>query len=127
MRRFWAAAAIILLLGLLSLLHVDRLSRFTGELIRQVEAVELCLAREDWDDARTLARQLDSRWEESGFFLHTTLHHGDIDSVRSSLREIQAYLDCGEDRAECLAACARLINQLELLAEAEEPSLKNLL
>ena len=32
-----------------------------------------------------------------------------------------------EDAAECAAVCARLVNQLELILEAEQPTLKNIL
>ena len=55
------------------------------------------------------------------------LRHTDIDAIRTSLKEAKAYLDSQEDTAECLAVTAKLINQLELLLEAELPTIKNLL
>ena len=39
----------------------------------------------------------------------------------------QNILDSWEDAAECAAVCARLVNQLELILEAEQPTLKNIL
>ncbi len=127
MKRLTLSAALILALALLASLHVARLDHLTGRLVGGLESVEAALRREDWDSADEVAQHVTAIWEEQAFYLHTTLRHTEIDAVRSSLREIRAYLDSREDQAECLAATARLINQLELLIEAELPTLKNIL
>lgn len=127
MRRFWLTTAVILLLAALCTLHLFQLSRLTGQLIQQVEQANDCLYRDDWEGAKAAVRNTYDLWESSALYLHTTLRHDDIDSVRASLREALAYLDIGEDKGECLAVNARLINQLELLMEAEQPSIKNLM
>lgn len=127
MKRLCVALSIILLLAGLATLHVARLDRLTGELIGQLEAVDTSLDREDWSGAGETAQAIMTQWEEQAFYLHTTLRHTEIDAIRSSLREILAYLDSRDDAAECQAVTAKLINQLELLVEAELPSIKNLL
>lgn len=127
MKRLCISVGIILLLAGLATLHVSRLEQLTGDLIDQLKAVETSLSREDWPVAKKIVRAVSEQWEEQAFYLHTTLRHTEIDAIRSSLREIQAYLDSREDAAECQAVTARLINQLELLLEAEQPTLKNLL
>lgn len=127
MKRLCLSAAVILLLAALCGLHLFRLDRLTGQLIRQVEQVDDCLYRDDWEGARAAVREAYALWEAHALYLHTTLHHEDIDAVRASLRESMAYLEAREDKAECLAVNARLVNQLELLLEAELPSIKNLM
>ncbi len=127
MKRLWTAAAIILALAALCAVHVGRLSHFTGQLTAQLEQAREHLLHEDWDEAQRLVDSAYESWEKHGFYLHTTLRHADIDGIRSSFYEIKAFLDSRDDAAECAAVSARLINQLELLLEAELPSVKNLL
>lgn len=127
MKRLWIAVGLLLLLGGLGWLHVARLTALTQELTGLLEQVDQALGREEWGRAADAAAEVERRWERQAFYLHTTLHHEDIDAIRASIREMRAYLACRDDAAECLSVNARLIHQLELLVEAELPSLKNLL
>lgn len=127
MKRLWISVGLLLLLGALAWFHVARLTALTEELTGLLTQVEQALEQEDWDRAADAAADMDARWERQAFYLHTTLHHEDIDAIRASIKEMRSYLDCRDDAAECLAVNARLINQLELLVEAELPSLKNIL
>ena len=127
MRRLWLTVGIIAPLAALCglpLLHLDRL---TGELIQHIEEADECLYRDDWEGARAVLQETYDLWESHALYLHTTLHHEDIDAVRASLRESMAYTDIRQDKAECLAVNARLVNLLELLLEAELPTIKNLM
>ena len=127
MRRLCIAGLLILLLAGLATLHVSHLKAFTEDLIGRLESVETSIRRSDWSDADGTVDQIFNQWEDKAFYLHITLRHTDIDAIRESLREAKAYLDSREDQAECLAVTAKLINQLELLLEAELPTIKNLL
>lgn len=127
MKRLFAATAIILLLAGAIALHVVHLESLTGDLIGQLEEMDACLARKEWTKAGQMAQKVSEQWERQAFYLHTTLRHTDIDTIRTSLKEVSAYLEARDDAAECHAATARLINQLELLLEAELPTIKNLL
>ena len=127
MKRLWISVGLLLLLGGLAGLHVARLTALTEELTGLLNQVNQALEQEDWDRAAQTAADMDTCWERQAFYLHTTLHHEDIDAIRASIKEMRAYLASRDDAAECLAVNARLINQLELLVEAELPSLKNIL
>ena len=127
MRRLWLTVGIIALLAALCGFHLLHLERLTGELIQQIEQADEYLHQDDWSGAQAVLQETYDLWEYHALYLHTTLHHEDIDAVRASLRESMAYLDIREDKAECLAVNARLINLLELLLEAELPSIKNLM
>lgn len=127
MRRLWVSVALLALLAGLAWAHTAKLNGLTGELTELLTRTEAALRREDWDRAEAEAAQADALWASHAFYLHITLSHEDIDAIRASLKEMRAYLASRDDAAECLAVSARLRNQLELLAEAELPSLKNLL
>lgn len=127
MRRLWAAVALILVLTALSSVHVIALGRITGQITERLEQARQALIQEDWEEADSLLEGAYNDWERQGFYLHTTLRHTDVDAVRASFHEARAYLSAREDASECAAVCARLINQLELIQEAEIPNLKNLL
>ncbi len=127
MKRLLISCFIILLLVGLMGIHVSSLKKLTGDLIDQLETTKTHLANQEWSKASKIVQQVTEQWEQYGFYLHTTLRHTDIDAIRTSIKEITAYLESREDQAECMATTAKLINQLELLLEAELPTIKNLL
>lgn len=127
MKRLWVSCLLILLLIGLAILHVSRLKTLTEDLIGQLESVESSIQRSNWFDAGSTLNQAFQQWDDKAFYLHTTLRHTDIDAILASFEEAKAFLASQEDIAECLAVTARLINQLELLLEAELPTIKNLL
>ena len=127
MKRLWISCLLILLLVGLAALHVSHLKTFTEDLIDQLETVETSIKRSNWSDAGSTLDEVFQQWEDEAFYLHTMLRHTDINNIRTSLKEANAYLKSREDAAECLAVTAKLINQLELLLEAELPTVKNLL
>ena len=127
MKRLFLATLIILCIILLCAVHVFALKQFTQAQIGQLEAAGAHLNRNEWKKAQDTVAAVYDTWEQQAFYLHTTLRHTDIDAIRTSLREVNAYLISREDTAECQALIAKLINQLELLLEAELPTIKNLL
>lgn len=127
MKRLFISTAIIALFAGLCVIHVNHLSRLTEEMIAQIETASISVQKGNWGAAKKAAGSAAEKWEKHAFYLHTTLRHTDIDAILASMKELDAYLDSREDRAESLATAAKLINQLELLLEAEQPSIKNLL
>ena len=127
MKRLTFSVLIILSIVFLCCIHVASLKQFTQAQIGQLEVAVSHLERDEWRQADKIIAHVYDSWEQQAFYLHTTLRHTDIDAIRTSLKEIEAYLKDHEDRPECLAAMAKLINQLELLLEAELPTIKNLL
>ena len=127
MKRLLLSSAIIGLFVCLAALHVNHLGNLTDELIGQLETIRTDVERENWSAAAATTSEISAKWAKHAFYLHTTRRHTDIDEILSSLRELDAFLDSREDKAETLSVIARLINQLELLVEAELPSIKNLL
>ena len=127
MKRLLFSTLIILFIIFLCCIHVASLKQFTQTQIEQLEIVASYLGSNEWRQAEDVISVVYDAWEQRAFYLHTTLRHTDSDAIRTSLREIQAYRKGREDRSECLAATAKLINQLELLLEAELPTIKNLL
>lgn len=128
MRRLWISITLILLMAALSSLHIWYLSGFTAQLTDQLTQAQALAQQEDWAGAAQLTRQAKQRWMSREGYLHTTLRHADIDAILISLDETLAFLEGGEKQpAEYAAVNARLLTQLNLLVEAELPTLTNLL
>lgn len=128
MRRLYLSVGLIALLAALSGLHVWHLNGFTAQLTAQLTQAQELAEAEDWEGAARLTLQAKERWLDHQGYLHTTLRHEDIDAILISLDETLAFLEGAEKQsAEYSAANARLLTQLELLVEAELPTLTNLL
>lgn len=128
MKRIGTALGLLALLLVLATCSVLYLDRLVSGVTEQLEQAQACLDRDDWEQALSTTQSAYDRFNSSSFFLHITLRHSDIDQVEASFREVLAFLNGKEHQpAEYSAANARLIVQLELLLEAELPTLKNLL
>lgn len=126
MKRFWIA---LLLLGAIftgTLFHIHSLHGFTDTLATLLEQADELAAAEQWEQARTLTDQAKDTWADRDVYLHVLLRHADTDSIYAGFRETLALLDSRE-YGEYAAANARLITQIQLLYEAEQLTLKNLL
>ena len=128
MRRLYISVALIALLAALSGLHIWHLNGFTSQLTSLLTQAQEQVARENWDEAARLTHEARDRWMKHEGYLHVTLRHSDTDAIQISMDEALAFLEGGEKQpAEYAAVNARLLTQLGLLAEAELPTLTNLL
>lgn len=128
MKRLHVSIGLIALLAALSGLHIWHLNSVTGQLTALLTQAQEQVEREDWDQAARLTRQAKDRWMEHEGYLHLTLRHTDTDAILISMDEALAFLEGGEKQpAEYAAVNARLLTQIELLVEAELPTLTNLL
>lgn len=126
MKRILIACAILLLLFSAALAHSFYISSFTGELTALLEAAEVNAENNDWASAETLTQTARERWGSADAYLHILLRHSETDAVYTGFREVAEFIQCQEG-GEYSAANARLIAELELLAEAEQLTLKNVL
>ena len=126
MKRFWIA---LLLLGAIltgTLFHIRSLHGFTDTLSGLLEQADELAAVEQWEQASKLTNQAKDAWADRDVYLHVLLRHADTDSIYAGFRETLALLDSRE-YGEYAAANARLITQIQLLYEAEQLTLKNIL
>ena len=126
MKRFWIA---LLLLGAIltgPLFHIRSLHGFTDTLAGLLEQADELAAAEQWEQAQTLTQQAKDTWADRDVYLHVLLRHADTASIYAGFRETLALLDSRE-YGEYAAANARLITQIQLLYEAEQLTLKNIL
>lgn len=127
MRRLCACAAALLVLLGLSLFHMHCLSLLTGQLTGLLQEAQTCVLYEDWDAALDKTEAAMEIWVSKGAYLHLVLQHRDTDEVLLGFHEVRQFLYTQEVGGEYAAANARLITQIDLLREMEEPSLKNIL
>ena len=126
MKREWLAAALLAALVALATWHTLSISALTADLTAALEQAETFAEAEDWDRARTVTEEAQSRWDRADFRLHVTLDHAVVDEVSVGFAETLEFLDL-EERGEYSAANARLMERLALLGEMERPTLANLL
>lgn len=126
MKRIVIAAAILLVIFLTTLSHSFYIASFTGQLTTLLEAAEAKAEENDWSAAGDLTQTAWDRWTAADAYLHILLRHAETDSVYTGFREVAEFIQCQEG-GEYSAANARLIAGLELLSEAEQLTLKNVL
>ena len=128
MKRLYVSLGLVLLLAALSGAHAWYLTRFTGQLTDLLSQAQAQVEREDWEQAARFTRQAQEQWMSRNGYLHVTLRHTDTDAIQISFDETLAFLEADERQpAEYAASNLRLMTHLELLAEAELPTLTNLL
>lgn len=126
MKRLWIAIVIMALVFCATLYNAHYLSVFTHQLTDLLADAEALAEAGDWDRAEDLTGEAYQLWEDHSGYLHILLRHQDTDQVHIGFREVWEFLNRQED-GEYSAANARLMTQIELLYEAEQLTLKNVL
>lgn len=126
MKQMWMALCILALLFAGTLAHSFYMEGFVQELTATLEQAEAQAEQGDWDRAALMTQTARDRWEEKRHYLHITLRHSDTDEVYTGFREVAEFIQCRES-GEYSAANAHLIAELELLAEAEQLTIENIL
>ena len=126
MKRVYIASAFLLLILVGTLYHSFYLNSFTQQLTQILTQAESDALKGDWEQADSLTQTAREKWESKEIYLHVLLRHSETDNVYTGFREVSKFIQCQEPE-EYFASNARLIAELELLAEAEQLCLKNVL
>lgn len=126
MKRVWIAAAILLTILAGTLLHSFYITSYTRNMTTLLEQAESSAEQGDWERADKLTQTVWDKWQAKELYFHVTLRHDETDLIYTGLREVAEFIQCQEG-GEYSAANARLIANLELMAEAEQLTLKNIL
>ena len=126
MKRVWIAIGLLLIILTGTLAHSFYIASFTHDLSLLLEAAEKEAERGAWDKAKELTQIAHEKWDKCSTYLHITLRHTETDEIYTGFREVAEFIQCQEG-GEYSAANARLIANLELMAEAEQLTLKNVL
>lgn len=127
MKRLWITAGILILLCAAALVNVAFLNGMTEEITASLLQAQELAEGGDWEEAASLTIQADQQFRGQTFYLHITLRHSDIDEVEIAFQEVEQLLAHRERLGEYAAANARLVARLELLAESEHVTLRNIL
>lgn len=126
MKRVWIAIALLLVILAGTLYHDFYVNQLIGEITGLLEQAEVQAEQGEWASAEESAQLATHRWEERDAYLHVMLPHEQTNQIHTGFRQVAEFIQCRE-AAEYFAANACLITNLELLAEAEQLSLKNIL
>lgn len=126
MKRVLIALGLLLAIFAGTLAHGWYLTSFTGELTALLTQAESGAERGDWATAKALTDEAHQKWDEKDMYLHVLLRHSETDQVYSGFHEVEEFINCQEG-GEYSAANARLMAEIDLLSEAEQLNLKNVL
>lgn len=126
MKRAWIASAALLAILAAALWHSFHVASLTGRLTSCLVEAQTQAEAGQWDRALELTESAHREWSAHDSYLHLFLHHTEVDSIDVVFREAEELIKCRES-GEYSAANARLIVELELLAEAERLTLENVL
>lgn len=126
MKAFYIPAGILVLILSFSLWAGRYVEIRTNHWIALLEETEAAAQQEDWAEAQSRLEQTYADWDSSQTFFHIIMEHDELDEAESLFAG--AFAVCQErDDADFHTLLAQLINQLQLLAETQEVSIKNVL
>lgn len=125
MKRLWISLALLLGIFALSLWSIHGISALSDRLVLELEQAESCVVAGDWDRARQITLQAQSRWRDSASHLYLYQCHATGDEINSGFRQALEYLRW-QDTPEYSATNSALIADVEHLAEMELLTLRNL-
>ncbi|MBE6971691.1 MAG: DUF4363 family protein [Ruminococcaceae bacterium] len=117
---------IMLSLLLLALVNSICLSRCCNDWLSALESADTAARQDDWESARQQLAVLYDDWEGVQTWLHITIEHEALNTTQSLFRRTLV-LGEEEDSVEFRAHLADLHSQMQLLAELERISIKNVL
>ena len=126
MKRLWIAVSILCVIFAATLFNSWYLGKLIGEYTLRLSTAQDMTNREAWSSATQLTEQVIQDWQTHDFYFHVMLPHRDIDEIHLAFCEVQEYLQL-EETDQYTAANAKLVAQLELLAEMDQLTIKNIL
>ena len=119
------AAALAVILGL-SLWAGQYVETRTGQWSALLEQADQAGGQEDWDAARRWMESVYQDWQDCQTLFHIILEHNELDEAEDLFAGAFAVCE-EEDDADFHQLLAQLRKQLELLAETQQASIKNIL
>ena len=126
MKRIWISLSILAVVFAAALANSWYLDTLTEQMAHTLEEAQALAEAEDWEGGQKLTEKALKQWEKASNYLYIVVRHSDSDEVAAGFREIRQLLEWKEE-AEYTSANARLIEEIRLLADMEQFTLRNLL
>ena len=126
MKRIWISILILALTLSAALWNGWYLRTLTETMADELGQAQQLAEAGETARALTLTEQVYDYWEGRQNYFCTVARHSDTDDVRAGFQEVLQLLRWPEELPEYAAANARLRQQLRLLAELEQFSVRNL-
>ena len=126
MKRLVLSSALLVCLLAGTALNARVLDRLTDSLSEQLGQAQVLAEQDRWAQALFQTRSALERWEDHSLYLYVVTRHGDADQIRQGLETAVRLLE-HRSMAEYAHVNSELMVRLALLAEAEQPTLTNIL
>ena len=117
---------ILLAIFIFALWNSYHIQKNTAHWSKTLQQAVSYVQSENWASAQEALKQSYEDWNHAQTYLHIVLEHDAIDDADAMFRRAFAFAET-QDTQELQAELADLIDQLNLLAEMERLSLKNVL
>lgn len=126
MKRIWISLSILAVVFAAALANSWYLDHLTEDMAHTLAEAQALAETEDWEGGQKLTAKALEQWEKASDYLYIVVRHSDSDEVAAGFREVGQLLEWKEE-AEYTSANARLIEEIRLLADMEQFTLRNLL
>lgn len=126
MKAFYIPAGLLALILAFSLWAGSYVRQRTDDWIAQLEQTDKAAMEEDWSQAEKRLLEAYDDWDSSQGFFHTIMNHSDLDEAESLFAGAKAVCS-QQDDADFHRLLAQLMEQMDLLAETQSVSIKNIL
>ena len=126
MKAFAVPCLILAALLAFSLWNGQVITDFTRQCSDTLTLADQQAGEAQWDAAEESLSQSYDCWSSRQTFLHVMVHHDEIGEAEALYRRARVYLQA-QDLSSFRAELTALRSQLRILAEMEQPSIKNVL
>lgn len=125
MKAFYIPAGLLALILAFSLWAGSYVRQRTDHWTALLEETDKAAMEEDWTGAQQRLLDAYDDWDSSQSFLHTIMNHSDLDEAESLFAGAKAVCSQRDD-ADFHLLLAQLMEQMDLLAETQSVSIKNI-
>ena len=126
MKRIIIAIVLILLCLAASVTEVFFISRNVTAYCSDIEQIDLCMRKVDFERALDLCADMNERWNSMAWKVDTLLIHDYVDGVGLSLAQMQRYIENGSPDLY-FAESEKAKRALASLKDSEYPTAENIL
>ena len=126
MKALYIPAGLLALILAFSLWAGSYVRQRTGHWIALLEQTDASAMEEDWPNAEKRLLDAYDDWDSSQSFFHTIMNHSDLDEAESLFAGAKAVCS-QQDDADFHLMLAQLMEHMDLLAETQSISIKNIL
>ena len=124
MKKFYIAAALLILIPAFSFCYLSFLSKSCESLNNSFETVTE-YENTDMAELKDRFKKAENEWENYERIFAVSVNHAELDTVKQSLARAEAYLK-SENMSEFMCELKVILDQIDHIKNLEQPTLQNI-